>query len=48
MPALQEHLLELAWLPGFPMSEETSDCVFVCVSAYACVCVCQQLADMSG
>lgn len=43
MPALQEHLLELAWFPGFPMGEETaSDC------AYVCVCVCQQLADMRG
>lgn len=44
MPALQEHLLELACLPGFPMGDETaSDCVcvcqcVVCVYTHSCTC----------
>lgn len=46
MPVLQEHLLELARLPGFPMGEETATyCVFVCAQG---MCVCQLLADTSG
>lgn len=47
MPVLREHLLELAWLPRFPMGEETTnDCVFVCTHMHVPTACCYEWIEL--